>query len=480
MHKTPLIAILAVILLGACAVGPDYQRPEAVEPAAFAFAPSEPGHQVDEQRFWHGFDDPLLAELVAETLAENQTLAGAVARYQRAVALLDGASRERWPSVVAGAGVSETRPAQVERGAGLSTYETWQVGLAAEWEADLFGRLGRIAEAQRAELQAASADIDAVRVAMVGQLAASYFQLRGLQQQLAVAQANVALQEESLAIVDARVGAGRGTDFDRVRSHAQLERTRAELPGLQAEIAAAMHRIAVITGQAPRALVERLAPARELPVERPVIAPGTPGELLRRRPDIAAAERRVAAASARIGVATADLYPRFTLGALLGTVAGSRSELFSSASESSRVGLGVDWTFLDYGRVRARIEAADADTREAIANYRQAVLIALESTETRLVRYQRSQQRTALLDGAVSQAERAVALARTRHQQGYIGYFEVLSAEQELIAARNEAVRSRTEEVLAMVDVYRALAGAPNDLAAATNPERPDAGSFQP
>lgn len=131
MYKMPWIAIPAVILLAACAVGPDYQRPETAEPAAFTFAPVVPSQQVDEQRFWQGFGDPLLAELVGETLAANQALVAAVARYQRAEALLDGANRERWPSVSAAAGVSETRPAQIERGDGAAEYETWQVGLAA-------------------------------------------------------------------------------------------------------------------------------------------------------------------------------------------------------------------------------------------------------------------------------------------------------------------------------------------------------------
>lgn len=461
MTKT-ILAIGSAVMLAACAAGPDYRRPDVPQPPAFEAARSPADGVVDERRFWDGFGDPLLAELVEETLAANPTLAGAVARYDRAEALLAGARRDRRPSVTAGADASETRPSDHELLAGPDEYETFQVALAAEWEPDLFGRLRRIQESRRAELQAASADVDAVRVALVGQLAASYFRLRGLQQQYEVARANVRLQEDSLAIVEARVEAGRGTEFDRVRARAQLERVRARLPALAAAIAAAMHRIAVIAGQSPTALVHRLSPPRALPEQRPVIAAGAPGELLRRRPDVAAAERRVAAATARIGVATADLYPRFTLAGLLGTVAGGAGDLFSGGSRSSRVALGVDWSFLDRGRVQARIDAADAETREAIADYRRAVLSALEATETRLVRYQRSQDRTALLDSAVESAERAVELARTRFERGYIAYFEVLAAEQELIAARNEAVSSRTEEMLAMVDVYRALAGPPS------------------
>lgn len=460
MHKFMTTLIMAA-LVAACAAGPDYRRPEAPEPESFAAGDSSADTATDERRFWRGFGDPMLAELVETTLGANQTLAAALARYERAEALLAGARRDRWPSVTAGAGASQTRPSDFERGNAPDEFETYEAGLAAEWELGLFGRLQRITESRRAQLQAAAADVDAVRVALVGQVAAGYFRLRGLQQQRQVVKANVRLQEESLEIVDARVEAGRGTDFDRVRARAQLERIRAELPALEAEIRASMHRIAVIAGQPPARLVQWLSPARDLPHERPAISPGTPGELLRRRPDIAAAERRVAAATARIGVASADLYPRFTLSGLLGTVAGDAGDLFSSGTESGRVALGIDWSFLDRDRVQARIDAADAETREAIADYRQAVLTALEATETRLVRYRRSQDRTELLESAVTSAERAVELARTRFERGFIGYFEVLSAEQELVAARVEAVRSRTDEVLAMVAVYRALAGAP-------------------
>lgn len=459
-----LFVIGAVFLLAACAVGPDYRRPATPEPAEFASAHDHGHDAATERRFWNGFGDPLLAELVEQTLAANQTLQGALARYRRASALLAGARREQWPSVTANAGATESRPADIERtppGSGPDRVETYRAGLTADWELDLFGRLRRMTESQRAELQAAEADVAAVRVALVGQLAASYFELRGLQQQYEVVQANITLQQESLDIVDARVDAGRGTEFDRVRARAQLERVRAAAPAVHADIRAAMHRIAVLTGQPPAALIDTLSPAANLPEERPVIAAGTPGDLLRRRPDIAAAERRLAAATARIGVATADLFPRFTLSGLLGTVAADTSDLFSGASESSSVALGIDWTFLNTGRVRARIDAADAQAREALADYQQAVLTALEDTETRLVRYQQSQQRSRGLQQAVAEAEQAVRLARTRHRRGFIGYFEVLSAEQELIAARDEAVQSRTSEVLAMVDVYRALAGAP-------------------
>lgn len=450
--------------LSACAVGPDYQRPDTGAPAEFEAARDGRLDPGIEQVFWGGFGDPLLAELVNQALAANQDIAGAVARYERAAALLDGAERGQWPNAGMTASGSQSRLANSERfppGAGPERVESYGAGIVADWELDLFGRLRRITESQRAELDASAADIAAVQVALVGQLASSYFELRGLQQLYQVVEDNVRLQQASLDIVNARLDAGRGTEFDQVRAQAQLERIRSGLPLLAASIRVAMHRIAVLTGQPPAALLETLTPVQALPAQRPVIAAGTPGELLRRRPDIAAAERRLAAATARIGVATADLYPRFTLSGLLGTVAPDAGDLFSSGTGSRSVALGVDWTFLNYGYVKARIDAADAESREALAAYRQTVLTALEDTESSLVRYQQNRLRTERLQAAVDAATEAVRLARVRYERGFIGYFEVLSADQELVTVRDIAVQSQTAEVLAMVDVYRALAGAP-------------------
>ncbi len=459
-----MIAIGALTVLTGCAVGPDYQKPAAPEPAGFNAPHRDGDFDEAEQRFWEGFDDPLLARLIHRTLDANQTLKGAIARYERAAALLEGTERDRWPSVTASATAAETHPAAVERtpaGSGPERVETYRTGVAATWELDFFGRLRRATQAQRAELTAAGADLSALQIALTGQVASSYFRLRGLQAQYRVTEQNVALQATSLEIVDARVQAGRGTAFDRVRARAQLERTRAELPTLQADIRAAMHRIAVLTGRPPAALIGILSERKPLPARLPTIPVDSPGDVLRRRPDIAAAERRLAAATARIGVATADLFPRFTLGGLLGSVAANTGDLFSGPAESRRIALGVDWTFLDRARVRARIDAAGAQSREALADYRQTVLTALEETETRLERYHRARQRVRRLRRAERDARQAVELARTRYERGLIAYFEVLDAEQTLSTTREATVRSRMSATLAMVDVYRALAGAP-------------------
>ncbi|PBK03750.1 RND transporter [Pseudomonas abyssi] len=460
MYK--LLPLALSVMLTACAVGPDYQAPQSVPLASYSQADAAAEQQASEQRFWSGFNDPQLAALVDRALAQNLDVQTLLARYQGAEALLRGARRDRWPSVTLQAAGGEQHLAEVERtDPNRERVEQYSVGAVASWELDFYGRLQRAVEAGEADLSASAADLSALQVAIAGQVASGYFTLRGQQQLLAVAEQNVELQQASLDIVSARLDAGRGTEFDRVRAQAELDALRAAVPQRRADVQLSLHRLAVLTGQPPAALNEQLAAPQELPPMNARIPVGTPADVLRRRPDIQAAERRLAAATARIGVATADLFPRFTLGALLGSVVGSDGDLFTAGAESRSVTLGIDWTFLDVEGVRARIAAADATGAERLAQYQQAVLLALEETENGLVRYRHAQERSRWLLASSEAAQAAVAQARLRYEQGYIEYFEVLDAEQQLTGVRSDLVQSRIETATAMVSVYRSLAGAP-------------------
>ncbi|BES72793.1 hypothetical protein RE428_38110 [Marinobacter nanhaiticus D15-8W] len=261
MHRVSLL--LAVVLLAGCAVGPDYEHPAVDAPDQFTEVHSGlPFDRAQEARFWSGFDDPILADLIDQVLSANQDLKVAVARYERADALLRGSRREQLPTVGASASAASQHLAAAERSSidGDDDIELYEVNANASWELDLFGRLRRASEAQAARFEAAGAELDALQVALVGQVASSYFELRGLQQQLDVAQQNVQIQRDSLGIVEARLEAGRSTNFDVMRARSQLESTRAAIPELQAEIRTRMHRIAVLTGQAPGSLIDALSP----------------------------------------------------------------------------------------------------------------------------------------------------------------------------------------------------------------------------
>lgn len=460
-------SVLALLMSG-CVVGPDYQAPSEETlgidlPERFHEGERSNTQAYSDRAFWEGFQDPLLADLIDRTLAQNRTLEAGFARYERAAALLGAARSERWPQLNAQGSAAEQYPAEAERfGLSAERIETYEIGAAATWELDLFGRLKRNTEARRAQLGEAQAQLQALQVAMVGELARSYFELRGLQQQRTVALQSIANQEQSLAIVRSRRDAGEATLFDDLRAQAQLEATRALLPDIESGIHARLQRVAVLSGQASGPLHEQLTRSAPLPNQLPTIPVGTPADVLLRRPDVRAAERRLAAATAEIGVSTAELFPRLSLRGFIGSVAGDTSELFNAGSESRSVSLGVDWTLLDFGGNRARIRAAGAEARAALADYEQTLLESLAETETLLVRYDRGQERSQSLNASTVAADRAAELARSRYELGYHSYLEVLDAERALIETREALVRSRTDEVLTMVGLYRALAGAPD------------------
>lgn len=458
-----LSAALASVLLAACAVGPDHVRPNLDLPAQFVRGGSaaDPAPAADAE-FWRGFGDPQLDALVEASLRANHELRIALANYDRANALLRGARFDFLPTVTASGEAADAR-ASADQQPGVPRAardgESYRAGVDASWELDLFGRVRRSVEAGRAEAAAGAADLAAAQVVIVGEVMRGYVELRGLQERLRVARANVDNQRETLRIVESRLGAGRGTEFDTSRARAQLETTLARIPALEAQVAVTMHRLAVLSGRTPGSLVTELEPYRPLPALPARIDAGAPGELLRRRPDIAVAEQRLHAATARIGVATADLFPRFTLGGLIGSQAIDSSALFERDSETRLVALGIDWSFLDVGRVRARIAAADAEAAAELARYQQVVLLALEDAENALVRHARARVEDRHLTQAAADGERAAQLARARYDAGASDLFEVLDAERVQLQAQDALADARTRSVVSAVAVYRALAG---------------------
>ncbi|HEY0661142.1 MAG TPA: efflux transporter outer membrane subunit [Lysobacter sp.] len=466
---------IATALLAACTVGPDYVRPTVPTPDRFVRAETAAATDattdatVQENiapeaggEFWRGFNDPLLTQLIEDALAANHDLRIALSRYDRANALLRGAKFDYLPTITASGEASESR-ASADQAPGVARadrdVESYSAGVNVGWELDLFGRVRRSVEAQRADTQASAADLAALQVSIVGEVASGYVQLRGLQERLRVARENADNQRETLRLVDARLDAGRGTEFDTARARAQLEATLSRVPALEAQVAVTMHRIAVLTGRTPDALIAELETPRALPVLPARLDAGTPGELLRRRPDVAAAEHALHSATARIGVATADLFPRFTLGGLIGSQAIDSSALFERGSETRLVALGIDWSFLDIGRVRARISAADADAEGGLARYQQAVLLALEDTENALVRYARARVEDQHLERAAIDSANAARLARVRFDAGAADLFEVLDAERTQLQAQDAFADGRTRSVTGAIGLYKALAG---------------------
>jgi multidrug efflux system outer membrane protein len=337
--------------------------------------------------------------------------------------------------------------------------EGYNAGFDAFWELDFFGRNRRALEASNADLQAAEATLQDAQVSVAAELSRSYFELRGNQQRLAVARRNVANQNETLELTRARLEAGNGTELDTSRATAQLAATRASIAPLEAAVARAIHRLGVLTGRDPGALRAELALPADLPAVPEMTAVGDPVHLLRQRPDIRVSERQLAASTARIGVAVADLFPRVTFIGSLGYAAGSFGALGDSGSGTHLIAPGISWPAFDLGHVRARIVAARARSEGALASYEQTVLRALQETEDALVTHARSRDQLVQLTQAADASQTAARLARLRFENGAVDFLQVLDAERSLLQAEDSLAQSRTDTATTLIAVYKALGG---------------------
>lgn len=456
------LLMLASIVLASCAVGPDYERPPQETTDAFSQLEANYTELPPVSEFWAGFNDPQLTELVEGALAANHDLKAALARLDRARALAQLSRKDLWPTVTAGAGYSDTR-LSLNESPDLTPeqrdIEAYSATVDAFWELDLFGRVRRQNEAALADTNAAASDLRALQVSIAAEVAQTYFELRGLQEQLRVARENAENQQATLDVTVVRRDAGRGTDLDVSRARAQLEFTRSLVPVLEAAEIAAAHRLAVLNGREPAAFRAELELPQSLPALPESVAVGTPEELLRRRPDIAAAEHRLHSATASVGVATADLFPRVTLNGVLGTAAVDLGDLFESNSETYGLGVNIGWAFLDLGRVRDRIEASEAGAAESLALYEGTVLRAIEETENALAAYTRAKRERAHLSESALASVEASRLASLRYEGGATDFLQVLDAERTLLDAQDRLAQSHTRVATSLIAVYKALAG---------------------
>jgi len=459
-----LLALVSVFATGGCMVGPDYQAPAMPAGQSFSHAPADATdpNAAALATWWRALGDPILDDLIDRAIEANHDLRIAEANYKEARALRRLAVFDLAPAVRADAGYS-TGLLSETAAPGLSRdereVEYFDAGFDATWELDVFGRVRRSVQAADAGLAAAAALRDDVRVVMCAEVVRGYFELRGFQQQLAVARRNADVQRETLSITQARLEGGRGTEFDVARSRSQLGLTLSTVPSIESAIELTLHRLAVLIGQPPTVLVATLSAPTPLPAGFPPLAVGEPAELLRRRPDVRSVERLLASTTAQVGIVTADLFPRVTIHGSIGLEAGSISALGDSGSDTWAFGPRITWAAFDIGRVRARIQAADARTEAALARYEQVVLAALEETEGALMLFGREQARQVLLRESAAASETAAELARRRYEAGATEFISVLDSERTLLEAQDRLAASQTRTALAYVAVQKALGG---------------------
>lgn len=455
------VALLFSLALAGCAVGPNYEPPVVRAPDKFdRVDPSE--YRTDEPvaEFWHQFNDPLLDRLVADALAANHDLRIAAARMETARALARQARHDFYPTVTTSASYVDSRTSAAQIfGGGNQAFDNdvYDVGFDVFWELDIFGRVRRANQARRAEYDATIADVAAAQVSVVSELARSYFELRGLQEQLRVANANAENQRSTLDLTEARLEAGSGTEFDTSRASAQLHLTLSRIPSLDTAIASTIHAIGVLTGREPEELRGDLEPVLPMPELPELTDVGSPATLLRRRPDINAAERRLAESTALKGVAVASLFPQVTLGGRFGWVAHEPDELDDHGNQSWQLGPTISWSAFDFGRARAGVQASDAQLQGALATYEQTVLRALEETETGLARYTNQQREVTELGASAQASENAARLARLRYEGGVADFLQVLDSERTQLEAQDRLAASQTATATALIALYKAL-----------------------
>lgn len=457
------LAFAISLCVAGCAVGPNYKQPET--PVDVQFANSAAAQYTPDEvqaQFWTAFNEPLLTRLLEQALAENKDLEIARANLRASRAARGLTQFDLFPTVTAGASRLKVKQSENQLpGVPESEREFDDVdaGFDASWEIDLFGRVRRGVEAARAEEQTAAAQLRDAQVTVTAEVARNYFVLRGLQDQLGVAVSNSENQRQTLSLTEARLDAGRGTELDTARATAQLQTTLASIPPLRSSIAATIYRLSVLTGQLPTALTAELEPVQPSPTLPQLTAIGTPEALLRRRPDIRVAERQLASATARIGVAVGDLFPRVSFIGSAGYNAGNTSDLGNAASETYTFGPTISWAALDLGRVRSRIGIANAQADAALAAYQSTVLLALEETEGALVNFGLAQSRRATLEQAAAASSKAANLARQRFEGGLSDFLNVLDAERDALSAQDSLAQSRTQTATSLIAVYKALGG---------------------
>jgi len=459
-----LVLCLGLLIFAGCAVGPNYHAPKTETAAAFAN-----GDQTNLSsapitlEWWRDFNDPMLNKLINDALATNQDLRIATARIREARALRTQAVADAFPVVDGTASYSKSLSSAASTPFALDRSQReltlYNVGFDATWELDIFGGVRRSVEAATAQLQATEANRQAIQISLISELARNYFELRGGQHELDVARKNAQNQQATLDLTSAKLKAGRATELDTARARAQVNATLAAIPPLEGAIKHSIYRLSVLTGQQPAALEPQLASPAPIPSLPELVNIGNPADLLRRRPDIRAAERSLEAATAGIGIETASLFPRVIFNGNAGFSANRLGAIGNPATDTYAFGPQITWAALDLGHVRARIRAAHARADAQLASYEKTVLLALEETENALVDFGKERTRQRHLRDSVDAAAAATGLARQRYEGGVADFLPVLDAERTELDVEAQLARSETLTATSIVAIYKALGG---------------------
>lgn len=472
-YKHGIACVVAFLLLAGCSVGPDYQRPDISASTAWQEGRQKgvDGQTAELAHWWQEFNDPLLNSLVERAVKSNLDLRIAEARIREARATLDVTTAGYWPSLNSSGSYTRNRASEnavgapgqgavvAPTGARQPAQDFFKTGFDSVWEIDVFGGTRRRVEAAQASVEASVEDRRDVLVTLLGDVAKNYIDLRGFQRRLDVARANLKAQQESLDLTRVRFDAGLASDLEVAQSEGQVNGTAAQIPTLQSGLKQAAYRLDVLLGAQPGTLASELAKELPVPALPPQAHVGLPVDLLRRRPDIRRAERQLAAATAQIGAATADLYPKFSLAGAFGLQSVSASDWFSAPSRFWSIGPTITWPVFDAGKIRANIEIRNAQQEQALRLYEKSVLSAFEDVENALVNYGNEQTRYRSLLDAVAANRRALQMADELYRQGLVAFLNVLDAQRTLYLSESDLAQSEAVMASNLVALYKALGG---------------------
>jgi NodT family efflux transporter outer membrane factor (OMF) lipoprotein len=465
MRTSWLIVVAALIAAAGCEVGPDYSRPAAITAASFKETPegwkvAQPRDQVNRGPWWSIYSDPVLDGLASQVEVSNQNLKAFEAAFRQASAIIREARSQYFPTLDASGSVTRsqtgTRSGSTSSTAGQA-HTSYQVqGAVSAWELDLWGRISRLVEGDIATAQASAGDLVSARLSAQAQLVSAYFQLRMADELKRLLDATVAAYTRSLQITQNRYRAGTAARADVAQAQTQLDSTRAQAIAVGVTRAQLEHAIAVLTGKAPADFA--LPPAQQT-FAVPEIPPGMPSALLERRPDIAAAERRIAAANAQIGVAVAGYYPDLTLSSSYGYTGPALATLFGPSTRFWSVGPNLAQTLLDGGLRRAQVDVAQAAYDQSVANYRQTVLTAFQQVEDNLAQLRILAQQAEVQDAAVRSAQEAERLTLNQYLAGTVAYTNVITAQTVALSNEQTALTLLQNRLVASVALVQALGG---------------------
>lgn len=462
-YRGSLLPLLASALLAGCTVGPDYVRPSAGVPAAykegFAWQPARPSDHVGRGNWWFAFGDPELDRLLAQINVTNQTLIAAEAQFRQAVALADQARAGLFPTVTAGVSETRSRPSGTTgpvTGISATKRTIFSAPLNFSWEADLWGRIRRSVEAGESSAQASAADLENARLSLQAQLAQDYFQLRALDSQKRLLESTLEAYAKSLELTTNRYKAGVVARIDVAQAETQMKSTQAQVLDLGVQRSQLEHAIAVLLGTPPSGF--SLTPA-ELFAKPPPVPVGLPAELLERRPDIAAAERRVAAANAQIGVAAAAWFPTATLSAAYGFQSATAAQWFTLPSRFWSIGPALAETIFDGGRRRAVGDQAIAAYDASVANYRQTVLTGFQEVEDNLAALRILEEEGRVQAEAAAAAQRSLDYSLNQYKAGIVSYLQVVTAQATALSNQRSVADILARRMTASVQLVKALGG---------------------